>query len=458
MAEHFRDYLNPTIDTFAEKVLRPERDKTHRALARYGAKLFEMMGARRDGAVADRWYLEAAEGKPAVIDVHDPERFFPAILRYRDVGVFYGLTGDENGPLWTPDVERTYIPELVDSGYRQPDSMVQIVEAMSRMSRVPRAIGRGAARLAAPVRDARARAAWQESTARTKSEIAAHYDLSPEVYDTMLDSEFMQYSSGLLAPGQSFESLHDLQEQKIESLIEMLELDKAETLLEVGGGWGGLAVAIAERVPHIDITSLTVSHEQFTRAEARAEKAGVQARVHFREQDYRDLPADARFDRIVSVEMIEAVDWRDHHTYFDALTRHADPEHGVIALQAITIRPEQFASQRHNRNFSNTAIFPGGVLTPKEVITEGLASRGWELENSESLGPSYALTLREWIRNLWDNKPMLDQKWQQDGIDAQQIERFWRGFSFYLAASEAGFRPGTGPNIGVWQLAYKPRR
>lgn len=457
MAEHFRDYLDPSVDTYAEKVLQPKRDVTHRMLARYGDRLFRMMGAERDTYDSpNKWYLADATGNQVAIDVHDPERFFPAILRYRDIGLFYGLTGDEDGPLWTPDPLRTYIPEAIDSGHPEADSMVQVVEALGRMTRVPRAIGRNTARLVAPIRDRHANQSWQVSTDRTKSEIAAHYDLSPEVYDTMLDGQFVQYSSGLLAPGRRFESLHDLQEQKVESLINMLELQSAETLLEVGGGWGGLAVAIAERVPHIDITSLTVSHEQYLRAVKRAEDAGVADRVHFREQDYRDLEPDAMFDRIVSVEMIEAVDWRDHGVYFDALARHANPTHGRIALQAITIRPEQFASQRHNRSFANTAIFPGGVLTPREVISSNMEQRGWQLDRVEDLGSSYALTLREWIRNLWDKKPELDAKWQSEGITSGKIDRFWRGFSFYLAASEAGFRPGTGPNIGVWQLAYKP--
>lgn len=457
MAEHFRDYLDPTVDTYAQKVLQPERDMTHRMLARYGERLFRMMGAERDTYDSpNKWYLPDASGNQVAIDVHDPERFFPAILRYRDVGVFYGLTGDQDGPLWTPDPLRTYIPEDIDTGYREPDSMVQVVEAFSRMTRVPRALGRRAAALVAPIRDRRANKAWQVSTDRTKSEIAAHYDLSPEVYDMMLDDQFVQYSSGLLAPGRKFESLYDLQEQKVESLIAMLKLDSAETLLEVGGGWGGLAVAIAERVPHIDITSLTVSHEQYLRAVKRAEDAGVADRVHFAELDYRDLQPEQRFDRVVSVEMIEAVDWRDHGIYFDALARHADPQHGRIVLQAITIRPDQFASQRHNRSFANTAIFPGGVLTPREVITDHLAQRGWQTDTVEDLGSSYALTLREWIRNLWDSKPQLDAKWRSEGTTSDQIDRFWRGFSFYLAASEAGFRPGTGPNIGVWQLGFKP--
>ncbi|MGB4762205.1 MAG: class I SAM-dependent methyltransferase [Candidatus Saccharimonas sp.] len=456
MAEHFRDYLDPSVDTYAHKVLQPERDRTHKLLACYGAKLFAAMGAERDyTGHPDKWYLTTTDGNQVALDIHDPERFFPAIYRYRDVGVFYGLTGDQDGPLWTPDPRLTYIPEGVDSGHREPDSLVQVVEAFSRMTRVPRAIGRRAAQLVAPIRDARAEKRWRASTDRTKAEIAAHYDLSPEVYDTMLDQQFVQYSSGLLAPGRKFESLHDLQEQKVESLIRMLELDSAETLLEVGGGWGGLAVAIAERVPHINITSLTVSHEQYLRAVKRAEDAGVADRVQFREQDYRDLDPSATFDRVVSVEMIEAVDWRDHGTYFDALTRHADSQHGRIVLQAITIRPEQFASQRHNRSFANTAIFPGGVLTPERTIVQQLERRELTLSGRQDLGESYALTLREWIRNLWDRREELDKEWRAEGMTSAQIERFWRGFSFYLAASQAGFRAGTGPNIGVCQLAFK---
>lgn len=455
MAEHFRDYLHPTIDPYAERVLDPPRNFTTRMLARYGEELFRMMGAEHSHTDAsDIWRLHDGEKHQVAIAVHDPDRFFPALFRYRDIGLFYGYTGDDDGQLWSPSPEHTFLPDDIRTGYDEPDSLVQVVEAASVMSHIPRAIGRNAARLTAPLRDAKARRMWHESTTRTKDEIAAHYDISPEVYDAMLDTPHMQYSSGLLQPGQAFESLDQLQDQKIDSLIAMLDFDEAETLLEVGGGWGGLAVAIAERAPHMDITSLTVSHEQYTRAIQHADEHGVSDRVHFKELDYRDLAPEEIYDRVLSVEMIEAVDWRDHDTYFGALSSHAHPTLGKLALQAITIRPSQFASGRHNKSFANTAIFPGGVLTPKETINKELAARGWENTAAKELGASYAPTLREWIRNLWDHRTTLDQKWQADGIDTHRIERFWRGFSFYLAASEAGFRSGTGPNISDWQLGY----
>ncbi|MCA9327414.1 class I SAM-dependent methyltransferase, partial [Candidatus Saccharibacteria bacterium] len=240
-------------------------------------------------------------------------------------------------------------------------------------------------------------------------------------------------------------------------LIRKLELFGAKNLLEVGGGWGGLAVAIAKAAPHVHITSLTVSHEQFLVAKRRAEEAGVADRVTFLEQDYRKYEPEEKFDRIVSVEMIEAVDWRDLDTYFDKLAEFIDPERGIIALQAITVPHHKEPSQHHRASFANVAIFPGGYLSSVRKIRQHMERRGFGLaEKPTEMGPSYALTLHEWLKNLAAHRPTLSEKWQAEGHSVEEIDRFYRGFGFYLAACVAGFRPETGPNMGGQQLVFKP--
>lgn len=458
MSEHFRDFRDPQADRHADAILDPPDDAAHRFLTRHGVSILEGLGAEeRTGGDGQRWMFKTSQHE-AVIDIHKPDIVIPAILRHGTIGLFYTYTADDQ-PLWTPNGDLTVVPEDVDTGNPTPDSLVTLCEALYEASAGIRQLGYMGARVLEPIRDRMALGKWSMSTDQTKAEIATHYDLSPAVYTGehgFLDDKYVQYSSGLLAPGSKFESLEDLQREKVDSLARQLELDTAETLLEVGGGWGGLAIALALKHPNLHITSLTVSDEQLKIARQRAEDAGVADRVTFLGKDYRDLEVDKPFDRVVSVEMIEAVDWRDHGVYFDALKDFVDPENGVIVLQSINIPKERFAHQKGNKSFANTAIFPGGVLTPKEVISQEMAKRGWRTHQETELGPSYALTLREWVRNLYDAKPALTKQWMAEGIPLEKIERFYRGFSTYLAFCEAGFRPATN-NIQGSQQTFRPK-
>ncbi len=146
--------------------------------------------------------------------------------------------------------------------------------------------------------------------------------------------------------------------------------------------------------------------------------------------------------------MIEAVAWQDHPVYFNKLAEFINPDTGRIALQTINIEPEQFASQKHNPNFANTAIFPGGVLTPAEEIVYQMHWRGLQIHGEDGVTdttPSYAITTREWTRNLQANRAALTEKWLAEGIPQDAIDRFYKGKTFYLQASQAvsDLRPAT---------------
>ncbi|PID98968.1 hypothetical protein CSA80_02495 [Candidatus Saccharibacteria bacterium] len=438
--------------------------------------LLSAMGVEReriigeDGRESEQWRIPYGNGCEAVMDVWEPKTVTTALTRHHDLGLFYGYTGDKHGSRWRPNAATT-LPEGVATGHREADGLIAVVMALSERSRQLRRVGRTAAQVTAPFRDWRARREWTESTERTKGEIAEHYDTDQRIFvgyrdnngnefEGMLDPRLTQYSSGLFLPEHAGTTgdalLQELQEAKVDALIEKLGLKPGMRILEVGGGWGGLAIAIAKRNPDVKIVSLTVSDEQLKIAQERAQAEGLTGQVQFVGEDYRDHTSEEPYDRVISVEMIEAVDWRDYGTYFGELDRFVKPD-GRVVLQAITVRKEQEASQHNRRSFANTAIFPGGCLPSVATIDQHMTERGFArlaMEPSE-LGASYALTIQQWLRRFNDNLPQLRSLWEQEGRTSEQIDRFTRGFNFYLAACIAGFRPETGPNISAQQLVFE---
>ncbi|HWB39364.1 MAG TPA: class I SAM-dependent methyltransferase [Candidatus Saccharimonadales bacterium] len=455
MPAHFRDYADPRIDEYRPAILEPENDDKHRRLVRHGERLLSVVGKQLDdSADGQRWQFPRF-GKPkAVIEIREPKIVIPAMLEYADVGLFY--THVEG--MWGPDIEATPVPDDVETGNPESDAMVMVAVGLQKAVRPIRKHAWARSRRHEEENDAKSIAAWTPSAKRTKQEIADHYDLTPEVYTGeygFLDQKYVQYSSGLLAPSKTTESLEAMQEHKVTAIADNLWLDTADTLIEIGGGWGGLAVALAERNPGLRITSLTVSHEQLLVAQQKAIDAGVADQIDFREEDYRDHQPEKPYDRLVSIEMLEAVDWRDHDDYFNHINKFL-AEDGRALLQAIHIHSSQWANQKHARSFANTAIFPGGVLTPKDVIRQKMAERGLQVVGQETeLGSSYAQTLREWRRNLEASRAALTGKWRGEGRSPAQIERFYRGFgNIYLAWCQAGFMPQMN-NIQASQMTFR---
>ena len=169
------------------------------------------------------------------------------------------------------------------------------------------------------------------------------------------------------------------------------------------------------------------------------------------------MDPEEQFDTVVSVEMIEAVAWQDQDVYLEALARHTDPELGRIALQSINIDPKAYPKQRHSVTSTNTAIFPGGRLTPADHIAKKMTQNGWRRQEQTELGPDYSLTLREWRRNNLDNREALTRQWLDEGVSPDAIKRYFIGFSgLYLGLSEAGFRPDV-QNITASQMLLVPQ-
>jgi cyclopropane-fatty-acyl-phospholipid synthase len=259
-----------------------------------------------------------------------------------------------------------------------------------------------------------------------RENIAAHYDLGNDLFAAFLD-ERMMYSCAYFPSPNS--SLEEAQTAKLERICEQLRLGPENHLLEIGTGWGGLAVHAA-REYGCRVTTTTISKEQHALAARRVRDAGLEDRVTVLLRDYRDL--DGSYDRLVSVEMIEAVGWQ----YFDDFFRCCDrllTADGLMLLQAITIEDELYELEKASRSFANTHIFPGGCLPSKAKIADCLA-RVTSMHEVwiDDITAHYPPTLAAWRERFftaWD-------RLRPRGYD----ERFRRLWDFYLSSSEAGFR------------------
>jgi cyclopropane-fatty-acyl-phospholipid synthase len=272
--------------------------------------------------------------------------------------------------------------------------------------------------------------------------VAAHYDLGNELFETFLDTEAMMYSSACFA--EADESLERAQERKLERICRGLELTPADHLLEIGTGWGGLAVHAAGR-HGCRVTTTTISREQRDYARQRVQAAGLENLVTVLPTDYRDLTG--RFDKLASIEMIEAVGWQYFDVFFRRCSQLLAPD-GLMFLQAICVDDRAYEAEKSTRSFSNSVIFPGGCLPSVAVIHRHLASQTdmrpiW----LEDISPSYALTLRAWRGRFAAAAARLEEL----GFD----RRFRRLWEFYFSISEAGFSEGRIADIQM--LAAKPR-
>jgi cyclopropane-fatty-acyl-phospholipid synthase len=267
----------------------------------------------------------------------------------------------------------------------------------------------------------------------SRGNISRHYDLSNDLFEEFLD-ETMTYSSAWFERG---DDLAAAQRRKIDGILDLARVREGVRMLEIGSGWGALAIRAAkERGAHV--TTLTLSTEQQKLARERAAEAGVADLVDVRLQDYRD--ATGEFDAIVSVEMIEAVGERYWPTYFAALDGLLAPG-GRVGLQSITMSHDRLLATRRTYTWVHKYVFPGGIIPSLRAIEENLAGHTkLGIVERRDLGPHYAHTLALWRERFLANWGSLS-----DAFD----ETFRRMWEFYLAYCEAGFRGGY---LGVSQL------
>jgi cyclopropane-fatty-acyl-phospholipid synthase len=319
------------------------------------------------------------------------------------------------------------------------DDLVALVRILVRNQDRLDAMERGPARLGAALLRA-----WHSLRRNTREgsrrNIAAHYDLGNDFFKLFLDQNLM-YSSALYDT--PYESLEVASTRKLDRICQKLQLRANTRVVEIGSGWGGFALHAA-RTTGCHVTTATISREQYNLASVRVAAAGLTDRVKVLLTDYRELTG--RFERLVSIEMIEAIGHQYLDTYFGKLSSLLEDD-GMALIQAITIEDHRYEQALRSVDFIKRFIFPGSFIPSITAMLKSVTNvTNLKLFNLEDIGPSYALTLREWRRRFMA---------QHNQVRALGYpERFVRMWEFYLAYCEGGFiERSTGD---VQMLLVKP--
>jgi cyclopropane-fatty-acyl-phospholipid synthase len=336
----------------------------------------------------------------AVVEVRSP-RFWPALL--------HGSRG---------------LAESYADGHWDSPDLPAVIRVAARNVDMLDAVRRRIAPVRGPWQRAHGFVA-RNTPARSRRHIAAHYDLGNELYELMLDPT-LSYSCTVFERPDA--TLEEAALAKLDLVCDKLDLGPREHVLEIGSGWGGFAVHAA-RTRGCRVTTTTLSRAQHSEAVRRVRAAGLEDRVEVLLDDYRDLRG--RYDKLVSIEMIEAVGWRDFGTFFARCAELLRAD-GAMLLQAITIDDRAYEVEKASRSFMRTHIFPNGCLPSLEVISRCVARRSdLRTVDLEDLTPHYAETIRRWRANVDREADALAAL----GYD----ERFRRMWRMYLAYCEGGF-------------------
>ncbi len=316
------------------------------------------------------------------------------------------------------------LAESYSEGLWDSPDLVAVIRLAARNAGLIDRVRRHTAPLWTPTQ--RLRAVLNRSTRqRSRRDIAAHYDLGNELFARMLDSTMM-YSCALFE--REGMTLEEAAVAKLERVCEQLELGPDDHVLEIGTGWGGFAVHAAG-TRGCQVTTTTISREQHDYAVERVRRAGLSDKVTVIMRDYRDLRG--KYDKLVSIEMIEAVGWQHIGTFF-AKCSELLHTHGMMLLQAITIDDRAYEVEKASKSFIKTYIFPGGCLPSMEVIAHNVARRtDLQTIGLQDITSSYVETLRRWRHNFAAHAAELEPLGYDEGF-----QRMW---TLYLCYCEAGF-------------------
>ena len=396
-----------------------------------------------DGSEA---YIGNKEAKPAdltTVHVRDGELFSKAVLR-SDIG----------------------LGEAYMDGSFDTDDLYHMIEVLSRNSCSDEARDEGLASMGlignvlfriSEAMELAAHRANSNTEEGSKRNISYHYDAGNDFYKLFLDNTLMYSSAihpGLLGPleGLNFEEkeklLEEAQYKKLDAMIERAELKPGEHVLEIGCGWGTCALRMAKKAG-VRVTGITVSNEQLIEAKAKVAAAGLSDRINIVFCDYRrvhELPTYpvGGFDKVVSIEMLEAVGHEHLNSYFECVERYLKPG-GLAAVQVITLPDDRYKAycEQHS-DFIRRYIFPGGHLPSLGVMTSVSSRHGLELTGCSDLGPDYAVTLRLWRERMLARTDQV--------LALGYPMRFIRMYEFYFAYCEAGFANGL---IHDYQIGWR---
>lgn len=342
----------------------------------------------------------SGEGPSATVTVHDPN-FFVALILRGHLGV---------------------AKSFMEGGW-DVDDLTALIQIFLRNREIMDSLETGFVRLTQP-----ARALFHNLKLNTrfgsKRNILAHYDLGNDLFAEFLD-DTMTYSCGIFEKPQS--SMRDASIEKYDRICRKLELTPEDHVLEIGTGWGGFAIH-ATSTYGCRVTTTTISPKQHKFATEWVVAAGLSERVTLLCQDYRDL--EGSYDKLVSIEMIEAVGHQYLCRYFEQCANLLEP-HGKAAIQTITIQDRYYESARQELDFIKRYIFPGSCIPAVSVLTAAAAPTDLRLVHLEDITPHYAETLRRWRDKFVHNWPRICSL----GYD-EQFKRLWL---FYFAYCEAGF-------------------
>jgi cyclopropane-fatty-acyl-phospholipid synthase len=269
----------------------------------------------------------------------------------------------------------------------------------------------------------------------SRRNIEAHYDLGNELFELFLD-ETMMYSCGIFHHQQT--TLQEASEAKLERICQKLQLKPTDHLLEIGTGWGGFALYAAKHYG-CRITTTTISRQQYDYARQRVVDAGLGDRITLLFDDYREL--DGSYDKLVSIEMVEAIGHRYYDTYFRKCSELLKPD-GMMLLQSITISDQRYPVAKKSIDFIQRYIFPGGCLPSVAALGDAIARKtDMRIFHLEDIGPHYATTLHKWREQFFKSIDKVRQLGYPEG--------FIRMWEYYLCYCEGGFRQQT---IGTVQL------
>lgn len=268
---------------------------------------------------------------------------------------------------------------------------------------------------------------WLNSNteAGSRKNIAAHYDLGNDLFQLFLDPTMM-YSSAMF--DETTQTLQQASERKLKTICDKLHLEPSDHVVEIGTGWGGFAIYAAKHYG-CQVTTTTISQQQYDYAKAKIKEEGLDGKIHLRFDDYRDL--NGQFDKLVSIEMVEAVGHQYYDTYFAKVSDLLKAD-GMALIQAITIADQRYGSAIKSVDFIQRYIFPGSNIPSVTAMLNSITKHtDMRLFDLEDIGPDYATTLRLWRENFFENL----EKVKALGYS----EEFIKMWEFYLCYCEGGF-------------------